>query len=73
MVDERKKYQVFSYVCEQKKVEQQNLKAQVDDQWIDSIQERKKEWWIILVEFISIFVGTYFESTSSNRHAVPRY
>ena len=32
MVDERKKYQVFSYVCEQKKVEWQNLKAQVDDQ-----------------------------------------
>ena len=42
MVDERKKYQVFSYVCEQKKVEQQNLKAQVDDQWIDSVQERTR-------------------------------
>ena len=42
MVDMRKKYQVFYYVCEQKKAEQQNLKAQADDQWINSVQERTK-------------------------------
>ena len=44
-------------------------------QMISGSTQYKKEPRIVdhLVESISIFYGTYFKSTSSNRHTVPRY